>query len=179
MKGQGINELKQLPEATVVDITACRNTGYSTPVEKERNLTRNEAIKYIQDSRELRGGLIYKFSTVTKKEELLLKVNAIQNEEFKLRKQIAELEAKIKQNANIRTQIIADVMDVKIGDEFEKGTKRFLIKTLESTFDDIMGDAILLQGECAELKADGTVNKKVRQDIQTIKVIKNDFKFVV
>ena len=50
LSGKGINELKKLDETTIVDITSCRNTGYSTPVEYKHLLifcVSQKKIKYI------------------------------------------------------------------------------------------------------------------------------------
>lgn len=92
LSGKGINELKKLDETTIVDITSCKNTGYSTPVEYKHLLTRDEAIKFIKENREEKSGLIYKFNVVTKRELLNKKIDFLIMDEEKINEKIQALQ---------------------------------------------------------------------------------------
>lgn len=95
LSGKGINELKKLDETTIVDITSCRNTGYSTPVEYKHLLTRDEAIKFIKEDREEKSGLIYKFNVVTKRELLDKKIDFLVIDEEKINEKIQVLQIEL------------------------------------------------------------------------------------
>ena len=95
LSGKGINELKKLDETTIVNITSCRNTGYSTPVEYKNLLTRDEAIKFIKEDREEKSGLIYKFNVVTKRELLDKKIKFLITDEDKINKKMQALQIEL------------------------------------------------------------------------------------
>ena len=95
LSGKGIKELKKLDESTIVNITSCRNTGYSTPVEYKQLLTRDEAIKFIQEDREERSGLIYKFDVITKRESLDKKIDFLDKDKEKINEKIQALQVEL------------------------------------------------------------------------------------
>lgn len=105
LSGKGIKEIQKLDESTIINITVCRNTGYSTPTNFENLLTRDEAIKYIQDDRKVRSGLIYKFRVVTKRELLDKKLSFLDKDEEKINEKIQALQIELEKINRVKSAL--------------------------------------------------------------------------